>query len=215
MLPLLRTSDPNGLLIGLGIFVLVLFLAYIFGVQRTKNLTAAAASFGFAPAQDVPFVRQTPLFQRNISLSNIFVGTTGGFEAAFFDLRVGQGKNSYSQTVAGFRKAGVNIPPFQLHATNLADRIAAHFSDEIIPIDCDPSFSHRYTVRSKAREECQSFFSPMVAAYFAQLPPHKLTIEGAGEGVILYTHGSLCNPSKIGDFMNETGNIAVGFFSQV
>ncbi len=215
MILLLRRGDgnPEVFWLFLAIVAVIFGVAYFYSKKRTKDLTEAAATVGFLPAEDVPIVCEMPIFSHHVDLSNIFVGSAQGYEATFFDLQVGQGKSSYSQTVAGFRREGLVMPPFQIHNTDLGDRIAKHFTHEIVTIDGDPNFAARYTVRSVNPEGCRQFLTPEVLAYFTQLPPGKWTFEGSGDSLILYRRGSTVAGSKILEFLNDAGSLAAGFLS--
>jgi hypothetical protein len=54
-------------------------------------------------------LNRTSFYLRSYSISNSISGTLKGIDLAIFDLRVGQGKGSYRQTVVAFpRSAGIS-----------------------------------------------------------------------------------------------------------
>lgn len=217
MLLLARTtsSDGSGWYI-FGFFAVLFAIFYVMSVRRTKNLTKSAAEFGFLPSEDLPIDESMLVFRESTTLSNRFVGNWNGLEAAFFDLQVGSGKYSYEQTVAGFkRNCNLLIPPFQLHEKGFADKLAMKFSHAYLEIENDPAFTERYSVKTSeaVKDECMAFFDDSVRAYFAQLPPHKFTIEGADDSVIIYKVKKMVKPADVNAFMTEAGNIATGLLS--
>lgn len=200
-------------LIWVALILLIGFTVYLFEQKRKKAISAAAANLGFMPSEDLPMSYEVPLLQRSSEIENVYTGSSVGLEAAFFEVRVGQGRGSYTQTVAGFRRQGLVIPPFEFHETNFGDRIAKFFSSKIVRLETDLNFSSRYTLRSINPEEVKTFFTPEIAAHFVQLPPHSWTIEASDDSVIVYRSRKRVSPSELGNFLNVTGNVAAGFLA--
>jgi hypothetical protein len=213
LLLIARGSSQSGyfFLVWIAIVLLIFLTAYLFEQKRKRDIAAAAANLGFMPNEELPISCELPLLQRSSEIENIFTGSSVGLEAAFFDVQVGQGRGSYTQTVAGFRRPGLVIPPFEFHETNFGDRIAGFFPSKIVRVDSDLNFSSRYTLRSVNPEEVKIFFTPEIAAHFVQLPPHGWTIEGSDDSVIVYRSRKRVSPSNLSNFLNETGNVAAGF----
>jgi hypothetical protein len=215
MFLLLRGSSQDGgyfLLAWMAVVGSVMLIAYLYEQKRKKAIAATAANLGFVPNEDLLIPPDMPLLKRHgFSLENVYSGNCLGMDAAFFDVRVGQGKNSYTQSVACFRRPGLVIPPFEFHQTNFGDRIAKIFPSKIVRVESDPGFSSRYTLRSADPEGLKIFFTPEIAVYFAQLPPHTFTIEAASDSVVVYRRRKRISPSFLPNFMNETGNVAAGF----
>jgi hypothetical protein len=59
-------------------------------------------------------------------------------------------------------------------------------------------------------EGCKRFFTPEVAAYFVQLPPHRLTIEGSADAIVVYQARKTVSASNLSEFLNEKGYVAAG-----
>jgi hypothetical protein len=205
------TRDPNAIWFGICFAIVVFTIAFLYERNRRQKLAAAAATMGFVPGGVGQLSRDLPLVKRCTGIENVYTGNILGYEGAFFDLRIGRGRGSYKQTVAWFRRPGVNIPQFQLHETNLGDRLSSPFSSQTVNIQSDPNFSARFTLRSSDREGCERFFTPEVAAYFTQLPDFNCLMEGVGDSVILYRRRKRVS-SELINFMNEKGNVAAGFF---
>ncbi len=188
-----------------------------FVVRRRGAVARAGAQFGFQVAEDVPVLCETPLFDHVVDSANVLVGKWDDCDATLFDL---QGSSNYltksnTQTVAGFRKEGLNLPVFQLHTTDLGDRIARLFSHDVVDVSAPEEFGDRYTLRSINPLECLAFFTPEIIAFFATLPRHGLTIEGYGDTVILYRPGARVHPAKLSEFLQQTGDIASAFLACV
>jgi cbb3-type cytochrome oxidase subunit 3 len=210
-----RGSSQDGgyfFLAWMAVIGFVMLVAYLYEQKRKKAIAAAAANLEFVPNEDLVIPCDMPLLKRSsFAIRNIYTGSSVGLEAAFFDVQVGQGRGSYTQTVAGFRRPGLVIPPFEFHETNFGDRIAGFFPSKIVRVDSDLNFSSRYTLRSVNPEEVKIFFTPEIAAHFVQLPPHGWTIEGSDDSVIVYRSRKRVSPSNLSNFLNETGNVAAGF----
>jgi hypothetical protein len=139
--------------------------------------------------------------------------STGGFQIGLFDYSYIQGKSTVIQTVATFTQDQW-LPPFELRAEGVLDRIEDAITHKDIDFDSHPEFSRRYLLRSPDEENTRRFFTPSLLTYMEQPPPEKKWhIEATGTTLIFY-RGWPLKPSDVRAFLDDTSAIARIFINQ-
>lgn len=206
-------------------FFIALVIALIawgihYGRQRTAEFSQVAQQIGFQFLGDAwrgPMLPPQPkicLIQRTRGkFRNAMIGSTGGLNVSLFDYTYQVGKNTETYTLAVFSQ-DLLLPPFELRAENIFDRIGEAFVHNDIDFDSHPEFSRRYLLRSPDEAGARQIFTPSLLTYFEQIPSdRKWHIESSGTALILYRTTGPLRSADIQPFLDETSSIARAIFS--
>ena len=218
-------SDPIpflmfGFFIALVVGLIVWGMRY--GKKRTAQFSQVAQLIGFQFLGDTwrgPMLPPQPnmcLIQRTRGrFSNAMIGSSGGLNVSLFDYTYHVGKNTATYTLAAF-SYDVQLPPFELRAENIFDRIGDAFVHNDIDFDSNPEFSRRYLLRSPDETGTRQTFTPSLLTYFEQIPSDKKWhVEASGMTLILYRTTGPLRPGDIQPFLSQTSSIARTIFSSV
>lgn len=200
------------------IFLLVLILSRRAAAKRRAELEGLAHQSGwtFSPEDVRPDALNAGPFTtfehgRAQRAHNVLRGSSPPAEFAVFDYRytTGSGKSQHTthQTVVHVRSPRLALPPFVLSQENIFHKIGGLFGYHDIDFEGSPEFSSRYLLRSKESEPyVREFFSPAVRDYFER--NGMLTVEGHGDGVLVFRQGKVVKGEEVRMFLESALNIA-------
>jgi hypothetical protein len=210
--------DPIPLLM-FGSFMAFVVSLIIWGTRyarkRTAEFSQVAQQIGFQFLGDTwrgPMLPSQPnicLIQRaHGKFSNAMTGSIAGLSVSLFDYTFPMGKSSETHTLATFSQE-LQLPPFELRAENVFDRIGEAFVHNDIDFASHPEFSRRYLLRSPDEAGARQIFTPSLLTYFEQIPSEKKWhVEAFGTMLILYRTSGPLRSANIQTFLNETSSIA-------
>lgn len=202
-----------------GFFLALVVTLIVWGIRyarrRTQEFSQTAQQIGFTfigNAWRGPVLSSQPricLFQRTRGrFSNVMIGSAGGFGVALADYTFQMGKSTVTYTFALFT-LDQPLPPFELRAENIFDRIGDAFVHNDIDFDSHPQFSRSYLLRSPDEAGVRQLFTPSLLTYFEQIPAdRKWHVEASQTTLILYRSSGPLRSANIQSFLNETSSIA-------
>ena len=210
------------LIVGIAFIAATIILLVVrYERARREAIRELALSIGFSYEKDFkagPELQGFKVFNKGHSrkASNLVSGKRGHVAYKIFDYRytVGGGKNShtYRQTVAFAQLAYSSLPHFLLGPENFFHKIGEKFGFQDIDFEHYPEFSNHYLLRGQPEEEIRKIFKPHILEYF-QTRKLKTTIEGKGNGLILYKLGKRVKPAEMNGFFDQFREI-VAFFDR-
>ena len=185
--------------------------SYYFQRKRLKDLERVAQELGFhfqAEEGDLPahICDTLPVFQRSRSRSNFLQGRRVTGEIVLADVRVGSGKQSYSQTVASFHLFERQLPAFELSPESWARKIAQAFGYKDINFDSSPEFSKSYLLRGQDETAARELFRADLLHFFTG--EKGWSVEGAGDWLCVYRYARTVSPKDIRSFLDQTEAVA-------
>jgi hypothetical protein len=147
---------------------------------------------------------------------NVMSGSFNGLDAAIFDYayRSSHRSNAYwiSQTVVAFRLPGRTLSAFQLAPQTIAHGIASLIGYRDIDFDDQPEFSGRFLLRGEDERAIRTQFTPRILHGLQSLDDaFNLTVEGAGDCLIVYTPNRKVAPGRIASFARQAASVAAAF----
>lgn len=211
-------NDPIPFLI-FGFFIVLVVSLIVWGMRyarkRTAEFSQVAQQIGFQflgntwRGPTLPSQPNICLIQRGHGrFSNAMTGSTGGLNVSLFDYTFPMGKSSETYTLIAFSQ-DLQLPPFELRAENIFDRIGGALVHNDIDFDSHPEFSRRYLLRSPDERGVRQLFAPSLLTYFEQIPSdRKWHVEAFGTMLILYRTTGPLRSADIQPFLDETSSIA-------
>ncbi len=122
------------------------------------------------------------------------------FESGFTQ---GSGKHSttYRQTVLRLTSARFHLPEFHLNPETMLNRIGHAIGMQDIDFDAFPLFSKSYQLKGPDEAAIRSFFDASLLSALERQPG--LTIEGAGNQLLIYRMGKRRRPEEFQSFLEE------------
>ena len=195
-----------------GAVALVLFIAYTRAQARKDEMLRAGQEMGFMAAtpEDEMVKADVPLFGHRGRIEDAVMGTWGKFQCVLVDYGFQQGKAHISQTVAIFRKTGMNLPPFEIRPAHFGDAFMRSMSSERLKFPENADFEHRYMVHSVAPDDAKTFMHPGMQEYFMGIAEPQWALEANGDEIVVYGRGKRVRPADLRDFLEKTGTLAEG-----
>ena len=198
----------------------LLFIAAFLGVafylqlKRRKDLEQVAQAMGFqfqAAEEAMPDAgfHRLPIFNQSHKRSNFLRGRSALGDVFLADVRVGSGKNSYSQTVACFHLSGRQLPAFTLSPESFLHKIGAALGFKDINFDSNPVFSKSYLLRGQDEGAIREAFRLEVLQFFEK--EKGWTVEADGEWLSVHRHARLVSPKDIRSFHEQAEEVARQF----
>jgi hypothetical protein len=194
------------LTIGGGFFAVAVIVTSVVAWMRKRGraVEAIGAALGcrYTYKADRRFVKQLPdlpLFnpRRIRHVYHVLAPVEGQSEPWIFDFSyvVPMGKSAVIQTVALFRKSGLDLPTFVLRPRGFAAKIGEVFGNKPIEFPGNPTFMENYDLNGNDEAAIRRVFTARLLGLFAESP--KLSMEAAGDAAVLYR---FARRQKIEDF---------------
>jgi len=142
---------------------------------------------------------------------NALEGTSSGLRVVLFDYRFeessGEETTTIHESVAAFASPKGPLPAFVLKKRGIFSRLTW----KKVEIEGNPEFSKRFILNGSDGATIKRLFSPSAAGFLASTKmEEKLVMEAAGPW--LFLHGGRCSPENLAKFLEETSQVASGFF---
>jgi len=194
----------------------ILALTFYYQKKRSQDLARVAQELGLqfqaeeekAALPDRGF-DALPLFQQSRSRSNFVHGRRALGEMFLADVRVGSGKQSYTQTAACFHLAGRRLPAFELSPESWAHKIAQAFGYKDIDFESSPEFSKSYLLRGEDEAAVRELFGADLLNFFTG--EKGWTVVGAGDWLCVYRHARTVGAKDIRSFLEQAEAVAQPF----
>jgi hypothetical protein len=135
----------------------------------------------------------------------------GGLAAHFFDHSVGgRGGGGHTDTIAGFTQTAY-LPEFALSQQDAFSNIADAVIHRQVDFPSDPTFSERFRVVGADANRVRELFTADLRQFLQSIDP-EWRMEASGHTLVLYQAGYKVKPQEFADFVDETTDIAKGFF---
>lgn len=204
----------------------ILALISVFGLavmamadRRRKSTFAAAASLlGFQrlPEGEPLRLPQIPILEHaHRSIGPILQGHWHDFEVFLFDISYRVAKSGSQQTVVAFLHPQWALPKFQLRRNRLLDHGWEAYANCRVKFPDSPEFDSRYALTCPDTERLQTFFRSELRDVLLAEPENHWTIEGYGNCLAFYHHGSNLNVEGLPDSVQQTGEMAERIFGAV
>lgn len=139
-----------------------------------------------------------PLFSRG-RRGRIIGALTGSGDETVLEYRytTGSGNHSHThrQTVYLYRSSSLRLPVFQLHPEHLGHRLLEALGRGDIDFDSNPEFSRAFVLRGPDEAAIRKVFSRAVMNRL--LRRRKLSVEGAGDRLVIYRAGKTDPPEGL------------------
>jgi len=214
---------PKEILIGL------ISLAAVFGIpiawsilrpkKRKQALSELAQQLGWTLNTDRLKLAATPCFtgKDKPRVDNVMEGSVSGLRARMFDFRYDEGGDDATVTrvltTAAFSSPEHQLPTFVLKKKGLFGS-----SRDRVEVAGQPEFVKHFVVTGKDKLSISSLFNPQLVDFLLSTNHNKekLCLEGAGPWLVFYRQktlgGAKLSPKQWAAFLQETSQIAAGFF---
>ena len=208
----------NGVVIALLIGLIVLTIVIILSWEkwRKRAITEAGKSFGFhrlAQGETLPVVL-VPLI--NPTKNKYFVilrGEINGYEAGFFDLFIGAGKNWFYQSTVIVKNSQVMMPKFQLKSSDWSHVISQRTCGDELKIPGREEDMGSLRLSADDPQWALQTFSRANSQFFQKLRKEKWTIEGFQHSLVIYRWGQTISPRKLQEYVGQTAEISAEMYS--
>lgn len=189
----------------------VLYLVLKYEQGRREVIQEFAGRIGFSYEKKFkpgPELLDFKLFKRGHSrrASNLVSGSRGGIAYELFDYRFtrggGQGSHIIRQTVIFARLTRTDLPQFILAPENFFHKIGRKMGLKDINFEQFPGFSDFYLLRGEDEAAVRELFKPRLLEYF-QSKKSDTTLEGRGNGLILFKPGKRLKPDQWETLFNQ------------
>jgi len=201
---------------GLGLIVLTIVIILSWEKWRRRAITEAGKSFGFhrlAQGEILPVVL-VPLI--NPTKNKYFVilrGEINGYEAGFFDLFIGAGKNWFYQSTVLVKNPQVTMPKFQLKPSDWSHVISQRTcGDALKVLGREKDMGSLRLSSDNPQWALQTFFKA-TPQFFQKLQKGKWTIEGFQHSLVIYRWGQTIPPRKLQEYVSQAAEIAREMYS--
>jgi len=197
----------------------ILALITIFGLaimaladRRRKSTFAAAVSpLGFhrLPEGEPLRLPQVPILEHaHRSIGPVLQGRWHDFGVFLFDISYRVAKSGSQQTVVAFLIPQFSLPKFQLRENSMFDHGWEAYADCRVKFPDSPEFDRRYALTGPDAERLQAFFRSGLLDVLLAEPENRWTIEGYGNCLAFYRHGSNLKVESLSDCVQQTGEMA-------
>jgi len=207
-----------GIVVGvIGLIVLAIIFLQWWLNWRRRTIIKAGARFGLRPLGDresLPVV-PVPLFDRpKCKYFVILHGHIKGYECAFFDLYTIFGAEWDFQSTVMLQNPNVIMPKFQLQTLQWTQPRKQTYGDAI-DIPGRESVMASLRLSAEDPEWAQRIFSQAAPEFFQNLRRGKWTIEGFQNTLVIYRWGKRIPARRLRDYVNESSDLAIYFFSLI
>lgn len=187
-----------GIVIGVVIVGLVIYISYVVEKKRTEAMQQYAQSHGLTfegtTSQLQQWVQGFKLFNQGHSrvLKNVMRGARDQASVAVGDYKytTGSGKHSqvHNQTICVVRHPGLRVPHFFLRRqVALFDALGKMFGGQDINFDEDPAFSKAFVLQTSGQEqELRRYFNDRARSHFTALANRQVQVEGVGDTILIH-----------------------------
>jgi hypothetical protein len=196
--------------VGLSIFALAAYLDH----QRTQAIKQIAEKMGLqfkgeGQAGLIASLGHLDLFSKGRSKQarNLIFGDTEEVKLYLFDYyyTTGSGKNSsrHSQTVAYFQAPDMRLPQFTLQPESFLHWVAESLGFQDIDFETHPDFSKKFVLKGPEEQQVRELFRPQLLEYFEQQAPDQLSVQGAGDQLVVFVANQKQSPTGLKSFMDK------------
>ena len=202
------------LLIGLVLLAVVIRLSW--DKWRKRAIIEAGKSIGFrhlTQGEILPVVL-VPLI--NPSKNKYFVilrGEINGYEAGFFDLFIGAGKDWFYQSTVILKNPQITMPKFQLKPSDWSHVISQRTCGDELKIPGHEKDMGSLRLSSEDPQWALQTFSKATPQFFQKLQKGNLTIEGFQHSLVIYRWGQTISPRKLQEYVKQAAEIATEMYS--
>lgn len=189
----------------------VLYLVLKYEKARREAILEIAGRLGFSYEKKFnpgPELLDFKLFKRGRSRrgSNLVSGSRGGIAYKLFDYRFtrggGQSSHIVRQTVIFAQLTRADLPQFILAPENVFHKIGQRMGFRDIDFEQYPGFSDSYLLQGEDETAVRELFKPRLLEYFQSKKPDS-TLEGRGNGLILFRPGKRLKPDEWETYYNQ------------
>lgn len=200
---------------------LLVGIGYFFERRRYKRLAARATASGFT------FRRKGTAADRAL-LADSYLGARGHSDYMWnvieappvndFSMTLlefwytdgfGKSQKTIMQTVIRMQSPLLELPTFVLRPESVLAKVAQIAGYQDIDFPDAPQFSKRHLLRGKDEPAIRQVFTPAILRYCEQHP--KISIEGAGDRLLVYWERKRLKPANFDTFVDEGKAIAALF----
>jgi hypothetical protein len=215
----------GGLVGGVFIAGVVLYIIFRAGEKRKKEIETAALHLGFEFEPQGESIAKSeftelPLLKKGVGIrspnlkqqcKNVLRGTRGSIELTTFDFQYSTGGQGAGRkiTVAAFRSKDKTLPAFGFQPRGL---LGMHIGgkDESIRFDEDLVFSKDYLLIGKDESAIRKQFTRDVRQVLSETDK-KWAVEAQGKILLVYLQRQQAAPDKLAEFMETACGIAEAF----
>ena len=129
------------------------------------------------------------------------------------------GSRRRTQTLALFRRDGLDLPHFELHAERWYHQLGEKIGIRDIDAESHPKFSRHWWLRARRSRgrraqptEVRAMFSADLLAFFEELPRNqRWCVEGSGQWLLVWRDETLVEPDELTVFLDQATAIAARF----
>lgn len=202
------------LLIGLIVFTIVIRLSL--DKWRRRAITEAGKSLGFhrlAQGEILPVVLVPLINPTHNKYFVILRGEINGYEAGFFDLFIGAGKNWFYQSTVILKNPQVMMPKFQLKPSDWSHVISQRTCGNELKIPGREKDMGSLRLSSDDSQWALQTFSQATPQFFQKLQKGKWTVEGLQHSLVIYRWGQTISPRKLQEYVRQAAEIAAETYS--
>lgn len=215
------------ILMGLIYLVLLIGISIVWEMVRSKRRKQALSEFaqqlGWTLHAGGLKLPDAPCFagKTNPRVDNVMEGSSCGLRALMFDYLYDEevsGSEGGSSTVTRIRTvAAFSSPQHQLPCFALKKKSLIGKARDRVDVAGQPEFVKRLVLTGKDKLSISSLFDPQLVSFLLNTKRNeKLCLEGAGPWLVFYYQkalgGGKLSPKQWAGFLQETSQIAAGFF---
>ena len=143
----------------------------------------------------------------------ILRGEINGYEAGFFDLYIGAGKNWFYQSTVIVKNPQVTMPKFQLKPSDWSHVISQRTCGDELKVPGREKDMGSLRLSSEDPQWALQTFSKATPQFFQKLREGKWTIEGFQHSLVIYRWGQTISPRKLQEYVKQAAEIATEMYA--
>ena len=196
--------------------VAVVFIRLYWDKWRKNGIIEAGKSLGFhhlAQGEILPVVLVPLINPTHNKYFVILRGEINGYEAGFFDLFVGAGKDWFYQSTVILKNPQITMPKFQLKPSDWSHVISQRTCGDELKIPGREKDMGSLRLSADNPQWALQTFSRANPQFFQQLQKGKWTIEGFQHSLVIYRWGRTIYPRKLQEYVSKAAEIAREMYS--
>jgi len=201
---------------GIGLIGFTIAILLYWGKWRKRAITEAGKSFGFhrlAHGETLPVVLVPLINTLHNKYFVILRGEVNGYEAGFFDLFIGAGKNWFYQSTVIVKNPQVTMPKFQLKSSDWSHVISQRTCGNELKIQGREEDMGSLRLSTDDPQWALQTFSRATPQFFQKLRKEKWTIEGFQHSLVIYRWGQTISPRNLQEYVRQAGELSTEMYS--
>ena len=210
----MRNAFFISLLIGLVLLAVIIRISW--DKWRKRAVTEAGKKLGFrrlAQGETLPVVLVPLINPAKNKYFLILRGEINSYEAGFFDLFIGAGRDWFYQSTVILKNQQVTMPKFQLKPSDWSHVISQRTCGDELKIPGREKDLGSLRLSSDNPQWAVQTFAKAAPSFFQKLQKGKWTIEGFQHSLVIYRWGQTISARKFQEYVKQAADIATEMYT--